>query len=176
MSGPAQNFAQNDADQAKVVAQIQKLLQDLSKCAPHPDRPEDNGPLFLNKSADLQMADEHDSMLGMALAESFLGASVASMAGEAAGSALSSLWNAAESASSIYQDRQRSSFSIGQRRMIASNFNGNAGRGPEYEAMMQSYLCDLPQRLSIEKHLSHELRRLYALRKNAPPPMPAMAA
>lgn len=175
MSGPAQNFAMNEADQAKAIAQIQKLLQDLAKCAPHPDRPEEKGPLFLHHSADLQTPDEHDSMLGMVLAESFLGTAFTSVAGEAFGSAMSSLWNTAESASTVYEDRARSSFRIGQRRMIASNFNGNASRGPEYDAMMSAYMADLPQRMAIEKYLSHEVRRLYALRKNAPPPMPMVA-
>ncbi len=176
MSGPAQNVAQNGAEQAQVIAQLQKLLKDLAKCAPHPDKPDHQGPLFLNKAADLEAPSEYDSMLGSLLMESFLGTSFASVAGECAAEAFSSVWNGAETASHIYQDRQRPAYALGQRRMIASNFNGEASKGPAYECMMKAYLADLPERLSIEKFMAHELRRLYALRKHAPMAAPSMAA
>lgn len=163
MSVPA---AQNDAE-AQIVAQIQTLLKELSKCAPHPDKPDHKGPLHLNKSADLRTPDEHDSMLGTLAAESAVGSAFSAVAGEATSKSFDIVWNATEYSSHMYSDRSSRSFSLGQRNMIANDFNGNASKGHAYEAMMKSYLADLPARLNIEKHLAHEVRRLYALRKHA---------
>ena len=176
MCVPEKGAAQNDAAQAKIIGQIQTLLKELSKCAPHPDRPDQNGPLFLKQSADLKLADEHDSMLGMIAAESFLGSAFAEVASEAVSETIGSAWNAAEYSSAVLVDSHRGSFSLGQRRAIANDFNGYANKPAGYDAMMNAYLADLPQRMHLEKYLSHEVRRLYALRKNAPAPMPMMAA
>lgn len=176
MSNPAQQAGQGQTEQAQIVATIQTLMKELAKCAPHPDKPEHSGPLFLNKSADLQTPGEYDSMLGAIMAESALGSAFSAVAGEATAQAFDSAWKTAEYASSAMQDRQQPNYTLGQKRMIANDFNGRAMRTPAYNAMMKAYLADLPDRINLEKHLAHEVRRLYALRKNAPMAAFGMAA
>lgn len=167
----------NNEQQQAIVAQIQQLVKELSKCAPHPDKPDQNGPLFLYKDANHQLPAEYDGMMGSMMMDGLLGTAFASVANDTSSQWMNSFQNAAESASEYMQDRAgNNSYKIGQRRVIAGNFNHIGSRGPEYQAMMDAYMADLPRRLSLEKWISHETRRLYALRKNTPMPMPSMAA
>lgn len=167
---------QNDEQQQAIIAQIQQLVKELQKCAPHPDKPEQNGPLFLQQDANHQLPDESDSMLGSALMDTVLGGAFSLAANDTTGNLINSFERTADCASQYMQDRQTNGFGLGQRNVIAGNFNSIGSRGPEYEAMMDAYQADLPTRMSLEKWISHETRRLYALRKNAPMPMPSMAA
>lgn len=167
----------NNEQQQAVIAQIQQLVKELNKCAPHPDRPDQNGPLFLQKDANHQLPSENDGMLGSMLMDGMLGSAFTSVANDTASEWVNSFQNAVECTSEYAQDRSGNNhYQIGQRRVIAGNFNNIGSRGPEYTAMMNAYQADLPRRLSLEKWISHETRRLYALRKNAPMPMPSMAA
>lgn len=163
-----QNMAANaDREQQKIIAQIQKILQDLQQCAPHPDKPDQTGPLFLQGSDYFKLPDENDSMLGAIAADQAIGSAFASVASASAANTFDTVTRVLDTASSVYGDRQQKPFQIGSKNMIAAHFNGHAKRSPEYQAMMQAYQRDLPQRLSLEKFLSHEMRRLYALQKHA---------
>lgn len=170
------NNIQNIEQQQAIIAQIQQLVKELNKCAPHPDRPDQNGPLFLQKDANHQLPSENDGMMGSLFMDSMLGTAFADVANDTTSQWISSFERASECASEYMQDRSSSSYQLGQRRAIAGSFNNIGSRGPEYVAMMDAYMTDLPRRTSLEKWISHETRRLYALRKNAPMPMPSMAA
>lgn len=167
---------QNNEQQQAIIAQIQQLVKELQKCAPHPDKPEQNGPLFLQQDANHQLPAEYDGMLGSALMDTMLGGVFSAAANDSVSSLMNSFDRTADCASEYMQDRQTNSYGLGQRRVIANNFNSIGSRGPEYQAMMEAYQADLPTRMSLEKWISHETRRLYALRKNAPMPMPSLAA
>lgn len=166
----------NNPDQERaVLAQIQNLMKELQKCAPHPDKPENSGPLFLQHDANHALPADYDGMLGLMMMESMLGTAFGSAAGELADSITSNMDKMAEAASTYMQDRAPKSIKIGGRRVIANDFNAIGARGPEYLAQMEAFMADLPARLHLEKWLAVETRRLYALRKNAPMPMPMAA-
>lgn len=165
----------NNEQQNVIIAQILQLVKELQKCAPHPDKPEQNGPLFLAKDVNHQLPAEYDGMMGSMFMDGMLG-DVFSNAANDSVSSLSSFDRVADCASEYMQDRSSNNFQLGQRRTIANDFNFIGSRGPEYQVMMDAYLADLPMRMSLEKWISHETRRLYALRKNAPMPMPSFAA
>lgn len=154
----------NNPDQERaVLAQIHNLMKELQKCAPHPDKPEHSGPLFLQHDDNHSLPAEYDSMLGSMMMDGMLGAAFDSATGN--------MDKLAEAASTYLQDRAPKSIKIGGRRVIANDFNVTSARGPEYLAQMAAFMADLPARLHLEKWLAHETRRLYALRKHAPMPM-----
>ena len=161
------NTINNQDQERAVIAQIQNLMKELQKCAPHPDKPDNSGPLFLQHDDSHALPAEYDGMLGSMMMETMLGT--------AFGSAAGNLDKVADAASTYMQDRAPKSIKIGGRRVIANDFNSIGARGPEYLAQMESFMADLPARLHLEKWLAHETRRLYALRKNAPMPMPMAA-
>jgi len=157
----------NPQQEQTVIAQIQNLMKELQKCAPHPDKPENSGPLFLQQDANHALPAEYDGMLGSLMMESMLGTAFGSPTGH--------VDKMAEAASTYMQDRAPKSIKIGARRVIANDFNVAGTRGPEYLAQMEAFMADLPARMHLEKWLAHETRRLYALRKNTPMPMPMTA-
>ena len=164
----------NNAEQEHtVIAQIQNLMKELQKCAPHPDKPDHNGPMFLQHDDSHNLPAEYDGMLGSLIMESMLGTAFGEAASELAGSWASHMDKMAECTSTYMQDRAPKSIKIGSKRVIANDFNAIGARGPEYLAQMEAYMADLPARMHLEKWLSHETRRLYALRKNAPMPVAA---
>ena len=165
----------NTQQEHTVIAEIQNLMKELQKCAPHPDKPDHNGPLFLNQDANHALPAEYDSALGSMVMESMLGTAFGSAASQMAGSWFNSMDKAAECASTFMQDRAPKSIKIGSKRVIANDFNSIGARGPEYLAQMEAFMADLPARLHLEKWLAHETRRLYALRKNTPMPLPMSA-
>ncbi len=172
------NTAINTSEQqAQIINQIQLLVKEIQKCAPHPDKPDQNGPLFLKSDPNHQLPAEYDGMLGSMVLESMLGLDFAAAAGEVAGSWLGSADMMIEAGSTYMEDRSSNRpFQVGHGRAIANDFNAIGSKGPEYQIMMNAYLADLPDRVRLETWLSHETRRLYSLWKNAPAPAPRMAA
>lgn len=167
----------NNPDQEQaIIAQIQNLMKELQKCAPHPDKPEQSGPMFLQHDANHALPADYDGMLGSMMMESMLGSAFGTAASELGSTIANNMDKMAEAASTYMQDRTPKSIKIGGRRVIANDFNTTSARGPEYLAQMEAFMADLPARLHLEKWLAHETRRLYALRKNAPMPMPAPLA
>lgn len=59
---------------------INSLLQDLSQLAPHPDRPDHKGPVFLSNHSSYTKPASYDGMLGSIMLENFLGAAFAEVA------------------------------------------------------------------------------------------------
>lgn len=146
------------------------LMQELTKLAPHPDRPNYNGPLFTQIESQYKPAAEYDGMLGSMMLDGMLGMAFSevsnsvglSAAHEAASHADWS--NIAEGASQYAQERAQSrSYKLGQRSSISSNFNTTSSN----KASMKAYLADLPRRMGIERSLSEYQRKLYAMHKKA---------
>lgn len=160
------NFTNNAEIQAQVTAQIQLLVKELSKCAPHPDRPEHKGATFLQMDDSHKPVAEYDGMLGSMLLDGGLSDAFSDAAG---GNGLTdNLDQKMDMLSTYFQDRiQRQPFQLGQHRVIANDFNEIGSRGTEYQAMMDAFMADLPTRLHLEKWIAHETRRLYGLRKQA---------
>jgi hypothetical protein len=150
--------------QGQIITQIQNLMKELQKCAPHPDRPEHKGALFIQADDSHKLTAEYDGMLGLMMFDSALGDAF----GEAAGYGSEAM----DMASKYLEDRSASSprntpFQLGQKRVIANDFNTIGARNAAYQAMLEAYMADLPTRINLEKWISHETRRLYALRKHA---------
>lgn len=171
------NITNNVAEQqAQIITQIQQLVKEISKCAPHPDRPDHKGPVFLKSDPNYKLPAEYDGSLGSLMMENMLGLEFATAASETASSWLKYSNESMEMASAYVQDRPNSTpFALGQTNRIANDFNMIGSRSQEYQNMMNAYLADLPDRVRLETWLSHETRRLYALWKNAPP-APRMVA
>ncbi len=158
---------------SNLESKMMGLVKQLEKLAPHPSRPEHHGPVFVNIAA--PSSSEHDGMLGSMILESMLGTAFMSAVNDSFGTAAASVdWsNAAEAASTYWQDRQSkpaNSYTLGQKQSISGQFNAISD-----EALMQAYLRDLPRRLGLERWLAHYQRKIHALRK-AGAFAPALAA
>lgn len=105
-------------EQKNIEGILAGLMRELQNLAPHPNHPDNKGPLFSSPSS------------------------------------------------------ETSGYKLGQRKVIAANFNQSVG----FRNTMDAYLLDLPKRRSIEQWISHYRRRLYALQKQAMTYTPQIAA
>ncbi|MCB1531710.1 MAG: hypothetical protein KDJ35_02460 [Alphaproteobacteria bacterium] len=145
------------------IKQIEGVLfsamKALSTLAPHPDKPHQSGPLFIQADSAYKPAAEYDGMLGSLLIESTLGG--------AFGSAAAGIgWNdILECVSDFMQDRQSApaAYKVGQSRALCSTFNTNS----DTSALLAAYMRDLPRRLGMERWVADYQRKLYALQKHA---------
>lgn len=168
------NFNNNAEQQVQITVQIQQLVKELSKCAPHPDKPDHKGPMFIHADDSHKLPAEYDGMLGSMM----LDAGLSDFFSAASGGWADNLDQKMDMASTYFQDRApKQTFQLGQRRAIANDFNAIGSKGPAHQAMMDAFLADLPTRVHLEKWIAHETRRLYGLRKQAMmmAPMPRAA-
>ena len=139
--------------QTQIENIIRSLMQDVSKLAPHPSKPDHTGPLFISSTSEFKPPAEYDGMLGTIMMESLLQSSFFSAA-----------MDVADTVTTYMQDRQtKPAPKLGKTNVIRRFFNATAQR----ESMMKAYLADLPKRLGIEAGIAYQMRKLYALRKNA---------
>lgn len=164
---------QNIDNLQQIERSMSGLMAQLSKLAPHPDRPDYTGPQFVKIDSQYAPDAEYDGMLGSMMMESILGGSFMSAAGGIDWSQV------ADMAGEALKDRapanaSGTSYKLGQRGSISGGFNQACKR----DALMKAYKRDLPERLALERWLAHYQRKIYALRKHAPVPAtaPAMAA
>lgn len=146
---------------------IQGLLQELKTLAPHPDAPNHNGPLFIKNSANDKVANDHDSTLGLMMAENFLGSAfmeavsdiseeVESWAQEIDASAV--LDGYSEFITDFESDEKRNRIAAhgqgtlarmsGKTIAKAFNLRGNIS------SALQRFYNDMPKRLKIEEKLA----------------------
>ena len=123
---------------------IMGLMKELAKLAPHPNRPDYTGPLFISGTSEFKPPAEYEGMMGSFLMESTLQSEFTSAA-----------TNVAETVSNYITDRKQSP--------LMRSFNTEAHRA----ALTNAYFADLPKRLGLESWIAHEQRKLYSLRKNA---------
>lgn len=165
----------NTPEQKNIEAMMMDVMKQLQKLAPHPDRPEYRGPLFVSLDSSHTPAAEYDGMLGSLMLESVLGAAFSQAVSDNFGSWAGQIdWsNTADCASQYWQERHaNSNYTLGSRKVIAGDFNRSALR----KHMMQAYLHDLPRRMGLERFLAAYQRKLFALRKQAPAAAFALAA
>lgn len=161
-----------DKQRENLAGKLQGLLQNLDKLAPHPDRPHQKGPQFLHHHARTKPTADYDSMLGGMLMDSFLGGAFTLAASDALDGWIPHSWNnwittidwdkAADIGSHYMEDREKGRVQIGQRNVIANDFN-KLGSAEKRDILMTAWLEDLPQRLSIERQIAGILKNLDAL-------------
>lgn len=187
-------YTQNYCDNQKKVemAAIAGLMQELRTLAPHPDKPQYKGPLFINTNANCNAAGEQDGMMGMLLLEAMLGTAFTDAISEAI-SDLSGMEcnldgfdaSAAMEAYSAYitdiEQQTRKNAAHGQGTLarmagksISNSFNMRSAIAPD----MQAFMDDMPKRMQIETGLATHLRRLDQLARPQPQyaPTPRIAA
>ncbi len=162
----------NQIKQKNIEGAMMGLMKELEKLAPHPDRPDETGPQFVNIDSQHKPAAEYEGMLGSMVLESFLGTAFADAVSAQLGSCSQTFFNQvdlsmmAEAVSEYSQDRANASYNLGQKKAISAQFNKRA----LWQQMMDAYLKDLPKRLGIERFLADYQRKLYALHKHTPAP------
>lgn len=139
------------------------LMQQLAMLAPHPDRPEHQGPLFVSIDPAYRPAAEYEGVLGSMLLDCGLGSAFAQAANTNMPSGFD-VSRAADAASEFIRDRAPGNrFTLGRRGSMTRSFNATQAR----DARMEAFLKDLPRRLGIERWLADYQRRLYAMRRYA---------
>lgn len=176
---------QNTQRQA-LTGKIAALAQQISKFAPHPDKPGCRGPLFIKSSPNARVASDHDGMLGMMMMETMLADVFSDAMSDTAGEWTKDLDLAttlecySEYITDIEGKRDEQHIRAhGQGTLarlsgkkIANSFNMRGS----ISAGMQAFMDDLPARLQAEKELAYYLRQLEALDAPAPVYAPAPAA
>ncbi|MDH5722335.1 MAG: hypothetical protein OEY94_03315 [Alphaproteobacteria bacterium] len=154
-------------EQQKVaLVTISGLMSELQKLAPHPDRPQYQGPLFLMNNAAFKQAGEHDGMLGMMIMEAMIGSAFAEAASESFGEWIGQFDAAAalECYSTYITDvegaAQRNA-AHGQgtlARMSGTSISNSFNMRVTLDEGMQAFLDDLPERMKIEQTMAYYLR------------------
>ena len=176
------NYNNNNKEQAsrKIRGTIKTLVADLMQLAPHPDRLDHKGAVFLKNDSNLSPHTEADSLGGSLMMEQMLGVAFASAAndiGESTqtgiiGAAQTLNWNdIMEIAGEWNEDRAEPNNPrgkgthgvMGSHNTTCNIFNE---AGADTKTAMHAYFNDLPERQVIESHLAELLNALYALPKN----------
>ncbi len=182
------SYAYNQDSQAQaVIGQISYLMNELQQLAPHPDKPNYNGPLFINSNPNFQVANDHDGMVGTMILESLLGAAFSEAVSDLCGSWTQEIDGASilEAYSEYITDIEQSTRKTaahGQGTMarmagksIASSFNMRSNISTE----LQAFYNDMPKRMKVETELAKCAKQLdYIARPQAEyaAPKPRFAA
>tara|TARA_B100001989_G_C24520067_1_gene455374 strand:- start:297 stop:860 length:564 start_codon:yes stop_codon:yes gene_type:complete len=161
------------------MAAIMGLVGELKQLAPHPDRPDYNGPLFLQNSPAFKQSDEHDTMLGMMIMEAMIGSAFAEGAAETFGDwagdfdAAATLECYSEYRSDIEGATQKVA-AHGQgtlARLSGQSISGGFNLRSTIDPKMQAFFDDLPKRMKIEQSLAYYLKQLEDARKPKAQPL-----
>lgn len=137
------NMNQKDSQRAAILGAMMAIEQKVQKLSPHPDRPAQRGLLFVQKDARTGSGSEHDGMLGMVAAQSFLGGVF--------GPGLSMAWDAAEMASETCKDRADGRYGLGVKGSLNGTFNQTSKTVDARDALETSFRSDLPVRSALEQ-------------------------
>ncbi len=175
-----------DSQRQQIIGIMAGLMQELETLAPHPDQPQNKGPLFIKCDPNMKAANDHDGMLGSMIMESLLGTSFADAVSEAFGSCAQEIGeqvdisNAMECYSEYMTDIESSTKKAaahGQGTMarlsgksISNSFNMRTTISQD----MQSFMDDLPRRMKVERNLEYYAKQLNQL--DAPAPQYDVAA
>lgn len=159
-----------------IIGTIMGLMQNLQQLAPHPDQPQNNGPLFIKSNPNFKAANDHDGMLGSMILESVLGTAFMDAVSETFGGwaqdfdAMSALECYSEYITDVEGHAQKVA-AHGQGTLarlsgksISSSFNmrGSMSGG------MQKFMDDMPKRMKIERDLSYYAKQLETLDAQTP--------
>ncbi len=169
------NAYNQNGQQQQIRGIIAGLMNDLQKLAPHPDQPQNNGPLFIKCDPSMKAANDHDGMLGSMMMESLLGTAFADAVSECLGSGSQEivedldLTNALECYSAyitdIEQDKEDAA-AHGQgtlARLSGKSISNSFNMRTTMQSGMQSFLDDLPSRMTIERNLAYYAKKLNTL-------------
>ncbi len=175
------NYAINqDSQRYTIAAKISTLMQDLQNLAPHPDQPNNKGPLFIGANPHFKAANDHDGMLGSMIMESLLGTAFAEAVSETIGSWAQEvdLNSVMECYSEYITDVEASKAAAhGQgtlARLSGKSISGSFNMRSTISEGMQAFMEDLPKRMEIERNLAHYAKQLSML--DAPQAAPQYAA
>ncbi len=181
------NYAYRQNQKQQITGAIQGLVNELQTLAPHPDRANYKGPLFLAGNSNFKAANDHDGMLGAMMMESMMGLFVSEFASEAANDLMNELDlnNILEAYSEYISDVEGSTqrnAAHGQgtmAKMSGTSISGGFNLRSQISEGMQAFYEDLPKRMTIERSLAHYARELAMLDAPAPQhsaPRPSFAA
>ena len=153
-----------------IEGKMMGLMKELSKLAPHPNKPEHKGPLFVQISSEHEPPAEYEGMLGSMMMETVLSTAFSGATSNSENGL--DITNLMDAASEYITDRAPRSYVLGKKGSIMQNFNSSAQRA----ILMKAFIHDLPARLGLEKWLAYYQRRLYALRKAHRIAAPSFAA
>ncbi len=163
------SFTVNQSNQRQaIMGTIMSLMQDLQQLAPHPDQPQNNGPLFIKSNPNFKAANDHDGMLGSMILESILGTAFLDAVSETFGDCAQNF--DAASALECYSEyitdvegsaQQKAAHGQGtlarlSGKSISSSFNMRGAISPE----MQSFMDDMPTRMKVERDLAYCAQQL----------------
>ena len=163
------SYAHNQVSQKQaIIGHVTGLMKELQQLAPHPDKPNHNGPLFINSNPNFKVANDHDGMVGTMILESLLGPALSEAVSD-----LSDGWTQGFDASAalecyseyitdIEQSAQKTA-AHGQGTMarmagksIANSFNMRSNISEE----LQAFYDDMPKRMNIESQLAQYVKQL----------------
>ncbi len=181
------SYAYQKNQKQQIIGAIQGLVNELQTLAPHPDRADYKGPLFLAGNANFKAANDHDGMLGAMMMESMMGMFISEFASEAANDFMNEfdVSNVLEAYSAYVSDvegaTQRAA-AHGQgtmAKMSGTSISGSFNVRSSITEGMQAFYEDLPKRMTIERSLAYYARELVMLDAPMPQheaPRPSFAA
>ena len=187
------SYAYNTDNQKQaIVGTIMGLMQELKTLAPHPDRPSYRGPLFISGNANFKTANDNDGMLGSMLLETLLGTAITEALSEMGDTGdMIGDWAQAiditkvmDCYSEYITDIEGSRGKVAAHgqgtmaRMSGKSISGGFNMRSDISEGMQSFMDDLPKRMTIERNMAYYAKQLDNL--NAAPryaaPKPSFAA
>jgi len=171
------SYAYNNQDSQKkaLIGTMMGLVKELQDLAPHPDKPDYNGPLFITADFQMTIANDHDSMIGTLMLESFLGAAFADAVSDSLGSwtqdfdAMTALECYSEYITDIEGGTKKAA-AHGQgtlARLAGQSISKGFNMRSDMDASMQAFMNDMPKRMKIETALQNCVETLNNL-DNAP--------
>jgi len=170
------NYAYDTTNQKQaIIGTIMGLMGELKNLAPHPERPNYHGPLFLSANPNFKTASEHDGMLGSMILETMMGTAISEAFSEEMGSWAESIdvSNLMEMYSEYITDVEGSTQKTAAHgqgtmaRMSGTSISGGFNLRSNITEEMQAFFDDLPKRMTIERNMAYYAKQLDAL--NAAP-------
>ncbi|MGH1455779.1 MAG: hypothetical protein ACRBDI_03270 [Alphaproteobacteria bacterium] len=170
------SYAYQESQKQAIIGQITALMKDLQQLAPHPDKPDHNGPLFINSNPNFKVANDHDGMLGTIIMESLLGSAISEAVSETLGN-----WtqefdasNALECYSEYITDIEKSTQKAAAHgqgtmaRMAGKSISNSFNIRSTISEGLQAFYNDMPKRMNIETQLSKCVKQLNDLDQKTP--------
>ncbi len=158
-----------DRQRENIMSTMMGLMQDLQKLSPHPDQPQNQGPLLIKSNPNFKVANDQDTMLGSMIMESLLGTAFAEAVSETFGSCAQNfdINNAMECYSEYITDVEKGKVAAhGQgtlARLSSKSLSGGFNMRSNISEEMQSFMNDMPARMNIERNLAYYARQLETL-------------
>ena len=159
-----------DRQRQALIGTIMDLMQQLQQLAPHPDQPQNKGPLFIKSNPNFKVANDHDGVLGSMIMESILGTAFAEAVSETVGSwtqdfdASAALECYSEYLTDIEDKAKIAAHGQGtMARMLGKSISNSFNLRGSISAAMQAFMDDMPKRMNIEHKLAHYAKKLELL-------------